>query len=207
MESVGSGSTAEIIGGIAAVVLTILGLAHVAPSFMLPIATIAVGVAILFEGSSVASDYSKIVSATAEGEFQTAELGGGMTADMMAGLAGIVLGILALLGVNEIVLSASAVIVFGTALALSSGMTSRINELKLEQSGVHEPAQRLAHEAGSAAAGTQVLAGLAAIVLGILALVGITPVPLTLVALLAVGASVLLSGTALGSRMLTMIRR
>jgi hypothetical protein len=50
VESVGSGSAAEIIGGVAAIVLTILGLAHVAPGLMLPIATIAIGVALVFEG-------------------------------------------------------------------------------------------------------------------------------------------------------------
>ena len=43
-ESVVSGSAAEIIGGAAAIVLTILGLAHVASNLMLTIATIAIGV-------------------------------------------------------------------------------------------------------------------------------------------------------------------
>jgi hypothetical protein len=205
-ESVGSGSTAEIIGGIAAIVLTILGLANVAPGFMLPIATIAVGAAMLFEGGSVAAEYSKVVSEASEGTFQTTEIGGGMTADMLAGIAGIVLGILALLGLDAAVLSASAVIVFGTALSLSSGMTSRLNDLKVESSGAQATAQRVAHEAVSAAAGTQVMVGLAAIVLGILSLVGIAPMILTLVALLAVGASVLLSGSALGGRLLTIFR-
>ncbi len=38
-------SLSEAIGGIAAIVLTILGLAHVAPNFLVAVATIAVGVA------------------------------------------------------------------------------------------------------------------------------------------------------------------
>jgi hypothetical protein len=206
-ESVAGGTAAEIIGGIAAIVLTILGLAHVAPSLMLTIATIAIGVALVFEGGSVAAEYSRIVSRTTENTMQTVEVGGGMTAEMVAGIAGIVLGILALLGLDTLILSASAVIVYGAALALSSGVTSRLNDLKIEASGAHERAQRVAHEVVSAAAGTQVLIGLGAGVLGILALVGIVPTVLVLVGLLAVGTSLLLSGSAVGGRLISLFRR
>ena len=48
--SVLGGTAIEIIGGVSAVVLTILGLSHVAPGSMLAIATIALGVAFVFEG-------------------------------------------------------------------------------------------------------------------------------------------------------------
>ncbi len=51
------------------------------------------------------------------------------------------------------------------------------------------------------------LVGIAAVVLGIIALVGIDPVLVTLVALLVVGASVLFSGTAVSSRMASVMRR
>jgi hypothetical protein len=206
-ESVVSGTAAEIIGGVAAIVLTILGLAHVAPSLMLTIATIAIGVALVFEGGSIAAEYSRIISKTTENTMQTVEMGGGMTAEMVAGIAGIVLGILALLGLDPLTLSASAVIVYGAALTLSSGMTSRLNDLKIEVSGAHRSAQRVAHEAVSAAAGTQVLIGLAAGVLGILALVGIAPTVLVLVALLAIGASLLFSGGAVGARLISLFHR
>ena len=206
-ESVGSGSAAEIIGGIAAIVLTILGLAHVAPSLMLTIATIAIGAALVFEGGSIAAQYSRIISKTTENSVQAIEMGGGMSAEMVAGIAGIVLGILALLGLDSLTLSASAVIVFGAAMSLGSGMTSRLNDLKIEVSGAHQSAQRVAHEVVSAAAGTQVLVGLAAGVLGILALVGIAPMVLVLVGLLAVGTSLLLSGGAVGGRLISLFQR
>ena len=51
----------------------------------------------------------------------------------------------------------------------------------------------------------EVFAGLGASVLGILALVGMAPVVLTLVAMLSLGATVLLSGTSLGGKMLNMV--
>jgi hypothetical protein len=206
-ESIASGSLAEVIGGLAAIVMTILGLAHVAPNLMLPVATITIGVALVFEGGSVAAEYSRILSKTAENSMQTVEMGGGMTAEMVAGIAGIVLGILALLGLDSLTLSAVAAIVYGAALSLSSGMMSRLNDLKIEVSGAQHTAQRVAHEAVSAAAGTQVLVGLAAGVLGILALVGITPTVLVLVGLLTVGTSLLLSGGAISSRLISLFHR
>ena len=93
------------------------------------------------------------------------------------------------------------------ALTLSSGMTSRLNDLKIEVSGAHQSAQRVAHEAVTAASGTQVLVGLAAGVLGILALIGVAPTVLVLVGLLAIGTSLLLSGGALGGRLISLFHR
>jgi hypothetical protein len=206
--SVGTGSTAEIIGGAAVIVLTILGLANVAPGLMFAVATIAIGIAILFEGGSVAVEYSQLVNRTADNTFQTVELGSGMTIEMAAGIAGIVLGVLSLLGIVPLILTASAVIVYGVALMLSSGMTLRMNDLKFEETAdTHPRAQKLAHEAINASVGTQILIGLSASVLGILALVGVAPAVLVLVALLAIGASLLLSGGAVGGRILSMFRR
>lgn len=206
--SVGTGSTAEIIGGAAVVVLTILGLANVAPSLMFAVATIAIGVAILFEGGSVAAEYSHLVNRTADNTFQTVELGSGMTVEMVAGITGIVLGVLSLLDIVPVILTAAAVIVYGVALILSSGMTLRLNDLKFEETADANPrAQRLAHEAINASVGAQILIGLAASVLGILALVGVTPTALVLVALLAIGTSLLLSGGAVGGRIISMFRR
>ena len=191
-ESVGGGSAAEMIGGLAAIVLTILGLAHVAPSLMPTIATIAIGVALVFEGGSIAAQYSRIISKTVENNMQAIEMGGGMTAEMVAGITGVVLGILALLGLDSLTLSASAVIVYGAALSLGGGMTSQLNASRLELYGE---------------AGTQILVGLAAGVLGILALVGVAPMVLVLVGLLAVGVSLLLSGGAVGGRLVRLFQR
>jgi hypothetical protein len=52
-----------------------------------------------------------------------------------------------------------------------------------------------------AASGSEALIGAGAIVLGILSLAGYAPLTLILVALLAVGASILLAGTAVSGRM------
>jgi hypothetical protein len=55
----------------------------------------------------------------------------------------------------------------------------------------------LASEMASGSAGIQALAGLAAIVLGILAVVGSLPATLTLIALLVMGATLVMTGSSL----------
>jgi hypothetical protein len=201
MEVVAGGSTAEAIGGIGAVVLAIVGLAGVLPVEMARIATIVLGAALLFEGGSLVSRFSKVLSEIDGRTFGMAEIGGGVTVELMSGLAGIVLGILALMGVVPLTLMSVAVVVFGAALLLSTGATSRLNALAYEQEGWQESHHRLAREAVSAATGVQMLLGLGAITLGILSLVGITPMILILVGFLTVGVSILSSGSAIAGRM------
>jgi uncharacterized membrane protein HdeD (DUF308 family) len=97
------------------------------------------------------------------------------------------------------------VIVFGGALLLGSAASADLGTM-----GTSEAYGRFAHisrQATAATSGAQVLIGIAAIVLGIIALVGVEPVPVTLVALLVLGASVLFSGTALSSRMAHLLHR
>jgi hypothetical protein len=139
------------------------------------------------------------------GSFLTAtELGGGITAEFLAGAAGIALGILSILGIVPMVLLPAAIIVYGAALLLSSGATARLNSLAAARPEVHEIARHVAREAVFAAAGAQVLIGLSGVILGILALVGFTPLILSLVALPSLGSAVLLSGAAINSKMLSM---
>ncbi len=192
---------AETIGGAGAVVLAILALAGLLPAYLAAIATIAVGAALLFEGAAVAGRYRDLLKRVSENEIQATELGGGVSAESLGGLAGIALGILALLGVAPMALMSVAMIVLGGALLLSAGATSRLNHLQMRKN-TSPMAQMVAREAVSTAAGTQVLAGAGAIVLGILAVQGIAALVLVDVAALALGASVLLSGTALGGKMI-----
>lgn len=192
---------AETIGGAGAVVLAILALAGLLPAYLAAIATIAVGAALLFEGAAVAGRYRDLLKRVSENEIQSTELGGGVSAESLGGLAGIALGILALLGVAPMALMSVAMIVLGGALLLSAGATSRLNHLRMGKNA-SPMAQLVAREAVSTAAGTQVLAGAGAIVLGILAVQGIASLVLVDVAALALGASVLLSGTALGGKMI-----
>jgi hypothetical protein len=211
IEEVGGSSLVESIGGIGALVLSILGLIGFLPMTMASIAAIAAGGALLIGGGTLASQYARIFSG-ARPRLSHSIIGGGMAMESLAGFAGIVLGILALLAIHAEVLLAAAVIVLGCALLLASGAIARLTTLPIrEPFGATEQARQIEHEhyhehlmardALYAASGSEALIGAGAIVLGILSLSGIAPLPLILVALLAIGASILLAGSSVAGRM------
>lgn len=202
------GSVAETIAALVTIVLTILGLAHVAPEFLVAIATIVFGAALILRGSATVAEYARITA-----QPSGATIGdGGLSAVFLAGAAGIVLGILALLGINTAQLTAIAVIAFGAALILSSSLALRVHLLRASLARPDDRTQRVANEALasellSSSAGIFGLAGLSAIVLGILALAGFSPVVLILIALLALGSVSAVNGVDITDAMVTAYRR
>ena len=204
MSVVAGGSIAEAVGGIAAVVLAILGLVGLLSHAMAAIAAIAIGVALILEGLAIASRFSDLVSRAGKSLSDTAKLGGGIGAEFLGGVAGGILGLLAVLGIAPMTLTAIALIVFGASLLLSSGVTYRLDlqASKLGQTTLSST-QVLA---AIAACGVQVLVGVSAVALGIIALVGISPMILTLAGLLSVGASVLISGSAVSANIASVMQ-
>jgi hypothetical protein len=200
-----SGSTIETIGGIAAVVLAVVGLANIESTYMVAIAAIVLGAALLFQGGLVAAEYSEILSRFEGGPY--AEFGGGLGAEALSGVTAIVLGILALFDIGAQNLMAVAAIVLGAGLVLSSGVVMRLNSVKIDILKGSGEAKHAAQGAVSAASYAQILVGLAAVILGVLALVGMSPMTLSLVAMLGVGASILLSGGSMFGRMLSLFGR
>ncbi len=207
LQLMAGGSAAESIGGAAAVVLAILGLIGVLPYLAAPISTIAIGAALAIEGGSIGARYQRVLTRAAGGELGRTALLSSISAEFLGGVAGIALGILALVGVRPLILLASAAIVFGVALVLGSGITARLDMMRGAWPDMSEGYQRAAYEAVRSAAGAQILVGLGSAVLGILALIGFDPMTLTLVALLAVGAAILITGLALSGRMAIALRR
>ncbi len=199
-EVVFGGSTAEAIVGAGAVIMAVIGLTNMWPAYMAPIATIAVGAAVLFEGGAIAARYSHLAASVG-----ARELGGGLSGELIGGAAGVVLGILALLEVGPPTLMPIAIIVLGATLLIGSSATARLRFLS--SSTMSDRARAVTREAIEMASGTEVLIGLSAIILGILALLGFMPGTLVLVALLALGVSVLFSGSAVSSRMFGIFRR
>jgi hypothetical protein len=204
----------EAIAGVGAIVLAILGLTRILPHYMAAIGTIVVGAA-LVEGSALGIRSRRVSSA----------LAGQPSAEVLAGAAGVVLGVLALLGLSELVLLPVAVIVFGASLLIAGFSAplaasvavrrreSAVSDTELELPGMRpddsiaralDPAEATARATPldqlieAPPTGAQLLVGLAAVVLGILALLGHSPMILTLVALLCVGCMELLSGAVLG---------
>jgi len=206
-EFVAGGSMSEAVAGIGAIVLAIVALAGVYPTYLGPITAIVVGGGLLLQGVSVAARTSALIREAGDTGLTEAELGGGMTAEMLGGVAGITLGILALVGVVPVALLSVAVLVFGAALLLGAAANRTLNYVRIQYSNAHPTARRIATNLVSTANGAQVLVGLAAVTLGIIALAGTMPLTLDLVALLAVGVSNTMSGSALSGKMFSMISR
>lgn len=199
------GSYTEALGGIAAIVLTILGLAHVAPVFLVAIATIAIGAALVVHSLKLIEEFAQIMSRVES----VGDLGGvsAWSLELLGGVAGIILGILALLNVAPVQLVAIAAIGYGGAAMMSSASTSRVASARIELSSSNPIARRLAGEVVTSAAASRALSGLAAIVLGILALAGFASVILVLIALLTLGAIIVLDGAALSVAIVSMFGR
>jgi hypothetical protein len=195
------GSLAETIAGAGAIVLSILGLVGILPDALLAVSTIAIGGAFILESGSVASRFTWLARQVTRTTFETGEMAVGMTTEFIGGIAGIALGVLALLGLVPNILLPIAAIVFGFTLLFGVGVQARLNDLEMEYNTGHERARRVVREAVSASSGIQILFGLGAATLGILSLVGIAPVMLTLVSMLIVGAATLFSGAAISARM------
>lgn len=205
VEFLAGGSLSEVIGGAGALVLAILALAGVLPETLAAIAVIALGTALIFKGASVAARIAELNDALAETRVDEAELTGGMTAESMTGVAGVVLGILALLGVAPMALMSVSLLVFGGGLLFASAANSELNRMSVH-GDVSDRERKLLSASVDVANGSEVLVGLGTIVLGILALVGLAPLTLTLVGLLSVGASVMFAGSALGGKMAAILR-
>jgi hypothetical protein len=194
------GGLIDAIGGVATIVLAIVALAGMGQPMLAAVATIVFGVALLIQGGTMLSEYTKLIGPTGSTEEFTG--GGGISALFLVGAAGIVLGVLALIGLSAQTLTAAAVIAFGGALLLSSNSVWHLYRAKQAsyRNGASQTASAAEFVAGEMAAGSavlQCLSGLAAIVLGILAVAGINPGILTLVGLLVLGATVLMTGSTL----------
>ena len=214
--AVAYGGLIDAIGGVATIVLVICGLVGIAPPMMVAIATIVFGVALLIQGGAMLSEYTQVVFPGGVRTASVEQMGGNSLALVfLVGAAGIVLGVLSLLGISAAVLTPVAAIGYGTALLLSSNAVWRLYVLRRASAQMetaigqsqHVGAEMLASEMASGSAGIQALAGLAAIVLGILALAG-TPADLTLnlVALLALGSTIVLTGSTLSATVLSFMR-
>jgi hypothetical protein len=200
------GGFVDALGGIATIVLAIIGLAGVKAEMLVAIATVVFGAALLIQGGAMLTEFAQTETAA---ETAGPTSGGGLSALFLVGFAGIVLGVLALLGLYAPVLTAAAAIAFGAALVISSSavwqlLTSRSIAARFER---HSPLLRvMASEVAAGSAGLQAMAGLAVIVLGILAVAGVYTTGLSLIALLIAGAAIVLTGSSLSGSMTGLMR-
>jgi hypothetical protein len=193
----------EVLLACGAVVLSILGLAGIFPMDLAAITVIALGVVLGCQGTNVVLRYTELLyEAGANPNPRAMELGRGITAEFLGGLAGVVLGILALLRIAPMILMSAAVITYGGTLLLTSSESVLLTLSGKQDEVVHQ----LMHSMGRASASAQVLTGLGALALGILGLVGLAPIIMILVALLATGTSMLLRSSFASGLLLDLLR-
>jgi len=198
------GFSGEALAAAGGVVLAILGLAAVFPAYLAPIAAITISTALLMKAGSVAARFRELNAETGSTHWGEVELEAGMSTELLAGTAGIALGVLALIGVVPGILLPTCVILFGGALLLGGGETYRVNKLPRPdgETRTYREFQRF----GNSAAGAETMVGVGAIVLGILALTSAAPMTLVLVGFLAVAGVQLLTGLVESGRMAVLLR-
>lgn len=204
-EAAAYGGFADAVGGIATIVLAIIGLAGIKPEILVSISTVVFGAALLIQGGAMLSEFAAIETMP---EANVAA-GGGLSSLFLVGVAGIVLGVLALLGVYPLILCAAAVIAFGAALVLSSSAVWRLltaQSVAMRFQSRSPMVRVVASEIAAGSAGLQAMTGLAVIVLGILAAAGVFTQPLTLIALLAAGAALVMTGSTLSGTLIGFMR-
>jgi hypothetical protein len=174
-------------------VLSIIGLAGGFPNFMASIATIAIGVGLLAYSGTTSS---RIAHALRHGEHgERLQVGGGLGSEVLGGVAAIALGILALVHVIPTVLLPIAAIVLGGAILF--GAPTQHDMAKRTRTGEHEGF----HERIEGTSGAMVLAGAAAIVLGILGLLHVGPrLMMSLAAMLVLGGALFLESSTFTAR-------
>jgi hypothetical protein len=187
------GLLTEGAAGIAAIVLAIIALAGISAGALASIITIVVAVGLMVQAFNAAAEVSRELNTSGTAVAlagRGSELGGEVMIDIAAGLTGVVLGVLGLVGVNAPHLIPAALIVFGGALLLSgaTAMQGRV----LTTTTVSGAPMQVSHQGSAAMSGLEILIGFAAVILGILSLVFESSWVLVLVGFIAVGAAMLM---------------
>jgi hypothetical protein len=189
-----SGASLEVLAGLAAIVVTVIGIDGYRPLTMAAVSTLLLGIALVTQGGAIASRWRTMLRRLDGIRYDRSELIGGIGTEVFGGAVGVVLAILALSGVVPRVLIAVAAIVFGGALLLGGAARPELSNLA--------PGRDSRAQAVEASGGIMVIVGIAAAVLGILALLDVGPIlVLALIALLCVGAALVFAGGALAARL------
>jgi len=185
-----TGSTIELVAGAAGIAIAIAAIAGVAPLPLAAIATVAVSFALLAQGSTMAARWQHAEHIVGSEHTEAV----GISTEVFGGLAGLALGTLALVDVEPAVVLPVAAIVIGASLVLGGPAQPELAEGSSAR-------WRVTRRGSRTSSGAMVMAGLAAIALGILPLAQDGPVFLMCaIAMLCVGAALVLAGVMLFAR-------
>jgi hypothetical protein len=188
-----SGAALLALGGGAGILMAFLGLTHLVPASLDGIAVILLGGSLVLAGTLLgrASEAANIPFAPGTG-VRT----GGFTSELILGLVAVVLGILALANLGTINFMAFGAIALGVSLWMGSLDVENFDR------AVPQPDPEVQKEIDKSW-GIDVVLGMAAVALGILAWMGVAPRTLALVAAIGIGIAMVVLGAVLirqGSR-------
>jgi hypothetical protein len=192
--AIASGSAFELFTGGLGAMAAIVGIANYHPVYMGALATIAIGFSLLAQGGTLAARWQAADHIASKERTEAIGIG----TEVIGGFAGVALGALALLGVVPQVLLPVAMIVVGAALLFGGPAQPQIADAA-PGSGRHR--FRATRDALRTSSSVMVTAGLAGIVLGVLALALERYVlVLALIAMLAVAGGLIVAGGAVTAR-------
>lgn len=202
-EVVSGSSTWVTVAGLATILLVILSFIGVLRYPMAAVATIVLGAGLLFQGLALSKRRDQLrAELSAAGDTKAADsVGTGMTVEIIAGIIGIVLGVIALFSGAFHSLIAISVIAFGVALITGGPLTTRLDDVNVASARVEGAPLEGSRKVVKTASSLEVIMGIAAVVLGILALIAFTGnIMLLLVGLLITGAALAFSKGVLARR-------
>lgn len=202
-EVVAGSSTLIMLAGIASIVLVILAFIGVLRFSFAAIATIVIGAGLLAQGLSLSRRSNQIrAELAAAGNAKAAEgIGSGAMIEIVAGIIGIVLGIIALFGGAPLTLMSLSLIAFGLALIMVGPMANRLDDLNAASARAEGTTLDGSHKTVKTTSGLDVLLGIAVAILGIIVLIGLANnLSVLLVGLLLTGIALAASGGVLAQR-------
>jgi len=184
----------EAVLAAAATFSAVLGLFGIGRGYTMPGAAI-----LLASGLLVASWARRFAAHARTRETGMAEVGA-LSAEYLMGGPAFILGTLAMVGIVPTVLTAVAVLLFGVGWMFGGTEVARQGNISMIYPSPHPPEQEVLRGLRIVTA-IEMLAGIAAIILGILALVGKSPTVLLLIGLLALAATELMGAATVAWRM------
>lgn len=185
--------------GFSASILALLGLMGINPGLMLTLSILTLGAAILSAAGTISWKIRCLRSHLDDTAMNLWKLGTHTGIVNLGAGIGVLLGILAAMGVAPVILIPVAIIILGISLTLKAGVSSSINTLGLEENPT--PTVKMTARMVTTTSFIQSLACLGAVVLVAISLIGIDVMMLNLIAILLLGTTDFLMGGALGTRM------
>jgi hypothetical protein len=210
MSLVVAGATIGSLWGLSALVLAILGLSHVLPTYILPVTAMVLGFAFLMLGAVGAAWTRMFRFPENETSRERIVFSSGVAAALLAGLAAVVLGILNFVALGDTRFGAVAVIALGMGLLWHSRVMRRVHRFTYDAAyhGVERrrPSGPFAINALSLAPVRDFLVGLGGVILGVLAMMNVAPTVLEFVALLTIGGALTATASTLCGATLTTLK-